>query len=94
MKLKTVCMSDIEARHSGRWFAPDTKRFWGTRLPQTGVELEDGTRLFVSSELNFNRTERLYTVRRQDLEGNIETVGEFQGYRTREQANRAMRRLS
>lgn len=94
MNFQAINMSDIEAKHTGNWFDPDTKRFWGTRLPQTGIELEDGTRMFVSSEWNFHKTERFFTIRRQHLDGSIETVGEFQGYWTRPQATRMMKRIA
>lgn len=91
--MKIIDMHEIEARHKGYWFSPETMRFWRTRLPQTGVELADGTSLFVSSERDFHGKLRLYTVRRQRVDGSIETVGEFQAYETRAQAQRAMKRF-
>jgi hypothetical protein len=75
-------ISEIRRRHAGHWFSESTMRFFGTRI-ESGVI---GGRYFVTSEDNFDRTERLFTVRRADDSGDIETVGEFQDYEERANA--------
>ena len=65
-----------EGKH---FFDRDTMEFWGTR---TETDLLNN-RCFVTSEDNFTRTERLYTVRQfNETYTGIETVGEFQQFST------------
>ena len=67
------------------FFYPDTMRFFSSRIqmnpPYKG-------RVFVTSErMNWN-SPRLYSVRVIKPAGNIETVGEFQGFASRQSAHR------
>ena len=71
------------------FFDKDTMKYWGTRI-ETSV-FKNGC--FVTSEDNYNKTERLYTVRRFDGES-IDTIGEFQQYKTKESAREAARLYS
>lgn len=88
----------VERRHNGHWFDADTKRFFSSRVSDTAYNNEQGKSYFVSSERDTFRNrqpKRLYTVRVQDHEtGDIDTVGEFQGYKTRYQAHKAARELA
>lgn len=77
----------------GHWFARDTMRFFGSRLPAYAYEGGGGC-FFVTSEENFDRTTRLYSVRVQTPDGNIKTVGGFQIYRDRRSATNLARRLA
>jgi len=81
-------MYQLERFHWSRgyhFFSPDTMRFFSSRIqslpPYKG-------RVFVTSErMNWN-TPRYYTVRVIQPTGNIETIGEFQGFTTRQSAHR------
>jgi len=82
------------ARPDGHWFDRDTKRFFGCRLPKVAFQAADGRRFFVTSEHNFDRTARLYTVRCQGIDGDMDTIGEFQGYSDRSVAVKEAKRLA
>lgn len=81
------------------WWTPDTMRFFGTRV---GSEFYGpGGLYFVTSEAHPHPLERWpakvrkYTVRKYNPESNdIETIGEFGGYRTASPARTEARRLS
>jgi hypothetical protein len=91
---------------AGHWFDADTMRFFRSRLAQTGYtacDVWDGGPaygrhptapiFFVSSEQGPDGVRR-WTVRRLDPDGAIETEGEFQGFRSRDAADRAARRFA
>ena len=91
MKYQTVSMEWIEIRSHDHWFDPGAMRFFRSRLPKTGAMLEDGRALFISSEQYDAYSPRLYTLRCQATDGSIDTVGDFQAYRSRRQATVALR---
>ena len=67
------------------FFSPDTMRFFSSRI-QTTPPYKG--RVFVTSErMNWN-SPRLYSVRVIQPSGNIETIGDFQGFTTRQSAHR------
>lgn len=78
---RQVPMSAVKSAHSGHWFSPDAMRFFGTKLPRhaTAVIVDGATvaTFFVTSELPPRSTTRVYTVRKQDAWGEIETVSDF-----------------
>lgn len=45
-----------------------------------------GRQFFITREDNFKRSQKFYTIREVLPDGDIETVGEFLGYETKEQA--------
>lgn len=77
-------------RNRGNFFSEKTMRFWGCRVSAEVV----GGCYFVTSERDFSNTQRLYTIRKANADGTIDTVGDFQAYATLEQAKRAMRKLA
>lgn len=82
-----------EAREAGSHFFDDaTMRFFSSRILPTVYK---GC-YFITSERDVYRDSnpRIYTVRMYLGGGNIETVGEFGQYRTRQQAQSAIRKLS
>jgi len=78
-------IQEIRVTHEGHWFDQSNMRMFGTRFVSPVL----GGRYFVTSERNFDATRRLFTVRRADDSGDIETVGEFQAYTTRHRAIQA-----
>ena len=69
------------------WFSPSTMRFFGSKVYPDLV----GGRYFISSEENFDGTQRLYTLRMVTDEGLIDTVGDFQGFTSLRQARKALK---
>lgn len=78
----------------GYWFTTDTMKFWSTILvgkPVTTPGDTSGRTYFVSSERTFDFNGRGYTVRAFDPErGNIDTIGELNGYENAADAVAAM----
>lgn len=95
--MKTIPFQNViefyeRARPAGHWFDAKTLRFFGSRLPKVAYLTNAGV-LFISSELDFDRVRRYYNVRRQKVNGDIETVGKFNEYRSRAEALNAARQL-
>lgn len=91
---------DHNARAGQHWFSPDTLRYFRSRIGSTVYPTATGA-YFVSSEQyvsyfpTYHAEPRLYTVRYYDAStGMIDTVGEFQGYASRNGAHAAARRLA
>ena len=71
------------------FFSKDTLAFFGSKVyPE--LYTVAGRQFFLTSEDNFNRTERGYTIREAMLDGDIETLGEFLQFATKEQATFAI----
>ena len=88
----TGSMQGIETanRDAGfHWFDPDTLRFFGSRISEASF---DG-RYFVTSEDNFDRSARYYSIREAMSDGQVDTVGDFQEFATRAQALAGIARL-
>ena len=83
-----IQLANRDAGH--HWFDAESLRFFGSRISESTF---DG-RYFISSELNFDGSARLYTIREAMSDGSIGDAGEgFQGYSTRAQAIAAMERI-
>jgi hypothetical protein len=100
MKLDIISIEDIERandRHGKHFFDPGAIRFFNSRKPQYGYQAGNKA-YFITSEqfIPFNGMPqaRMYSIRVCNLDtGNIDTVGEFQQYATRSQANTAIKKL-
>lgn len=73
------------------FFDPATMRFFRSRIASRTVI---NGRYFITSEQFDASSPRLYTIRRANDDGSIDTVGEFQQYETVEAAKAAARKLS
>ena len=97
-KINTIDFADVRDYYfrqnpNGHWFDTGTLKCFGSRLPKIAYETEAGV-LFISSEWNFNKTQRRFTVRQQRVSGDIKSVaGGFQAYRTRAEALAAIKEL-
>jgi len=94
--MKTIPFSDVReyyerTRPDGQWFSANTMKFFKSRLPKVAYETPAGV-LFISSEQGPLGV-RKYTVRRQKVDGFIETIGEFNSYRTRKSALDAIKTM-
>jgi hypothetical protein len=92
---ETVTLAAVR-RANAKWFSPETMRWWRARVGDTGYRTPNGAVYFVSSEMDIYATPphnvRRYTVRVWKGEGHgIDTVGEFAGYSSWGQANKAAR---
>ncbi len=77
-------------KNSGQfWFSPSTMAFFNSKVE---TDLINGE-YFVTSEDNFDGTQRLFSIRRANPDASIDTVGEFQGYTSLNAATEALRRL-
>ena len=82
-------------RRAGRYFfSPGATRFFRSRYPNYAYRV--GNRAyFVTSEQFDDHSPRLFTVRVCDMTtGEVDTVGEFQEYRTRYLAGKAVKELA
>jgi hypothetical protein len=71
------------------FFSKDTLAFFGSKVyPE--LYTVAGRQFFITSEDNFNRTEKGYTIREAMPDGSIETLGEFLQYATKEKATFAI----
>ncbi len=75
--------------HGHHWFEPGTRRFFKSRASGPVI----AGRYFVSSERGPGMP-RLYTIRVANENGSIDTVGEFQQYKSKRAALNAARALS
>lgn len=94
------CIEDVIRRNEragGKWFSPDNMRFFSSRVQSAIYTNKRGEAFFVTSERDRYRTggqRRLYSVRVARLDGQIDTVGEFQGHATGRAAHAAARRAA
>lgn len=89
-------MEDIRKRNEAArmcWFTPSSMRFFSSRVQSAFYGAKDGRAYFVTSERGPSGR-RAYSVRVAQLDGSIDTVGEFQGYRTGRAAHAAAREAS
>jgi len=80
-------MNQLERYNGNRnyyFFSPDTMRFFSSRI-QTLPPYKG--RVFVTSERSNWNSPRLYSVRVIQPSGNIETIGDFQGFTSRYSAH-------
>ena len=76
------------------FFERATMRFFKSRVARSCYATKDGGAYFVTSEQFDHTTPRLYTVRYAKPDGDIDTVGEFQAYRTVNEARITARKLA
>jgi hypothetical protein len=93
-------LDDVKKRNKAAgqfFFEPDTMRFFSSRVQSSIYVAGDGRAYFVTSERDTYRDRqprRLYTVRVAQLDGSIDTVGDFQGYETGGAAHTAARKAA
>lgn len=77
------------AKSGYHFFSPGAMRFFRSRVLPGVIQ---GC-FFITSEQFDTSSPRLYTIRRAGLGGGVETVGNFQHYKTADAARRAAARL-
>lgn len=78
------------------WFSQDTLRFFGSKIYWQTLTRIEGGYLFISSEDNFDRTEKCFSLRFVNVEDGyeIDTIGEFNRYKTLEHAKAALKNVA
>lgn len=76
----------LNKENGGCWFDPGSMRFFGTKI-ESGII---GGRYFITSE-QAPHGPRMFSVRSFNDAGSVETVGEFNSYRSRRDAVEALR---
>lgn len=76
---------------NGHWFDAGSMKFFRTKLPKIAYATNAG-HLFITSEVDPSGEKR-YSIRRQRISGDIETVGPFHHYLTRAAAVADIKRL-
>lgn len=81
------------------WFSPSTMRFFRSRVSNEVELLPNGSALFISSEKFISYTTghqepRMFTIRIARADGEIDTIGDFQAYRSRGSALRMMGKIA
>jgi hypothetical protein len=83
-------MDDVRSANrkiGNHWFDRGTLKFFNTKI-ESGLI---GGRYFITSERYDETQPRLYSIRIARPDGTIGTVGDFQGYTSREDAREAVR---
>lgn len=93
--MKIVDIETVKKLSRGHFFGIGAMRFFNSRIAQTAYFSESTEcYYFVTSERFDDKTPRHYTVRRLTPSGAVETVGEFQQYKTGRQAHKVARQLA
>lgn len=84
--MKKLTMRDVKRHNKAigyHFFDKETLEFWGSKIE---TELFNN-HTFITSEDNFDRTKRLYTIRHYDkTNGKVKTIGEFQQFKNLDEA--------
>lgn len=75
--------------HRGHFFDKFNIRFFNSKILPTVYRGQ----YFITSERFNDETPRMYTIRQIDEKGNIETIGDFQQYKTIRAAIKAIEKL-
>lgn len=90
---RRISIYHVKWTTKGHWFDKDAMRFFRSRVA-TFALLHNGKAYFTSSEQFNDESPRLYSVRVCTMEtGDINTIGEFQQYKTADAARRAIARI-
>lgn len=86
-------ISEVKAANKAidnHWFSRSTMKFFNSHV-ESGIY---GGRYFITSERRELDMPKLYSIREALPDGDIKTVGEFQGFATLEDAKDEARRLA
>lgn len=98
MEIINIPMQKIVARHRATrgsltdWFADDSMKFFGTKLPETALGL--GSRIAFVTQETGPAGDGKYSVRSFDWgTGKVETVGQFHSHATQREARAAAKQF-
>lgn len=76
---KTIAdIKKANAKLGNYWFSPDTMRFFKSKIHNRVFF----GKYFITSEQFSDASPRMYTIRKANADGSIDTVGIFQQYKT------------
>lgn len=91
-KLRTVAdAKKLNASKGFHWFEKETMRFFNTRIHGRNLI---GGRYFITSERMDERFPYRYSVRKINLDGSVDTIGDFRQHASLEAAKKAAKQLS
>ena len=74
----------------GYWFSPDSMKAFDSVLPDFGYMDTENNLYFISSEQFSKEVKRLYSIRKVKTNGAIETIGDFQRFKSESSAEKAL----
>jgi len=77
---------------SPHFFDHDTMRFFSSRISELCWKIENEI-YFITSEANRGHSSRMWTVRKIDLDGDINTLGKFQEHSSLNEARKAVKEV-
>lgn len=94
-EIPTHELESINKRNGFHWFDRDTKSFFSSRWSSMAYKKGNDAYFISSEKKGFDRLSgRGYSIRKMDLKtGEIDTIGEFNKYSTRSQANTALNKI-
>ena len=98
LEIETTNFSNVnEVRQANKaighhWFDASSMRFFNSHV--NGADKLINKRFFISSEQFDSNSPRLFTIRVVSPNGEVNTYGEFQGYKTRKEAITAAHKIS
>lgn len=98
MAINEIDIQEVKDKNRGAgqfWFSSGAMRFFNSRVGSTAYKDKSGRKAyFISSEKYDYKTPRKYSIRVADLNtGNINTIGDFQEFRTRASAMRRLKEI-
>lgn len=91
--INTIKKANFDA--GGHWFGKAEMSFFNTSVYPRLIQCSDGKVLFVTSEQYGYENQRAFSVRIFDpSDASIDTVGEFQGHKTRDEAYKAAKQFA
>lgn len=91
-RVRLADVKDCASKCSSHWFEPGSMRFFKTGLPETAYVDGLGGAYFITSEKGPSGP-RAFSVRHY-AKCSINTIGEFQGYKTSAAATKAAKQLA
>lgn len=93
MTIETVSIAWIKSQAKGPFFSKGTTEFFRSRYATSGLRNGDNVWFWTSEQCGWaGDTARAFTLRHLDLvTGRVQTVGDFQAYRTAHAAAKAVR---
>ena len=78
--------------NAGTWFSDSNMKFWGSRIYWNSLTKVGDKWLFISSEDNWDKSRKMFSIRSVDAEWNLDTVS-FQEHELLEEAKRDLKRI-
>jgi hypothetical protein len=92
-KFEKVPMFVVKAKNyeaGQHWFSKDTMRFFNSKVPDEALKKGDNA-FFISQEDDFDRSGKVYTIRKANLKtGEVDTIGDFGVITSKSEAEKKM----